>query len=322
MNTHRFQAASLSALLLAGLTWRCGNNALQAALETTQDNNSASSYTTSVSTLNITAGVTIDVPLTNGLGIAVADVPVTVHSENGTLYATRWAGTPTKILVDNQTGGATIAGEGNNLIVVYVSIVNNDIRAKESSDGGLTWGTAVSFGAKPTGPALPTACLFRVGGVLNRVVGWSHQPSSTQGPLVIVRHNGTSWGSANSNTVDSSGAVLYCANDQDPEVVWRDHRAGNTGLNPRLYKATINSSSALVSEQLIRNPGNDPSFCGQGSYRFVGAHTGLNDAHLLRSTDGGATYSEVDTESAYSGAQLDDQGKFVSVACKDGGKLG
>lgn len=292
--------------------WGCSSSTAEIA------QNSGNTYTTTVSTLNISGGVTIDVPLTNGLGIAVADVPVTLHGENGALYATRWTASPSKILIDTNTAGSTIAGEGNNLIVLYVSISNNDIRAKESTDGGLTWGSAHSFGTRPTGPALPTACLFRVGGVLNRAIGWSHQPSSTHGPLKVARHNGTSWGSVTDNAIDSSGAALYCANDMDPEVVWRDHRAGSTGLNPRLYRANINASSQLVSEQLVRNPGNDPSYCGQGSYRFVGAHTGLNDAHLLRSNDSGTSFSEIDTESAYSGSQLDDQGKFVSVACRDG----
>ncbi|MFN4291834.1 MAG: hypothetical protein ACK4E7_13280 [Permianibacter sp.] len=278
----------------------------------------ATAPTVTVQTLQVSA-TSLVVPLTNGSGVHVADVPVTLHSEDGVLYATRWGSTPDKIELAYPTSGATLAGYGSDLLAVYVDIASNEIRARQSTDGGRTWEPAVSLGIRPTGPALPTACLFRQRGQLLRVAAWSAQPSQSQGPLVVARHDGMSWQAPVSNPVDSSGAALQCVNDVEPMIVWRDHRDGNTGSNVALYAATLNSASQLLDEQLVVKPGFDPSHCADDGFSYVGYHTGTNDAHLRRSDDDFRTSSELDLDTNTAGTQpLDDSGKFVSVACGGG----
>ena len=85
----------------------------------------------------ITTAQSISVPLTNGRGLTIADVPVTLHAEDGTLFATRWSSSGTqKTPLATGAGGATLAGEGQQLLVVYADLAGNAMRARVSTDGG------------------------------------------------------------------------------------------------------------------------------------------------------------------------------------------
>lgn len=259
----------------------------------------------------------IGVPLTNGIGVYMADVPISVHTEDGQLYVVRWTSTPTKLLLSSGVGGMSLAGKGNHLLVVYVHLESNQIRIMESTDAGLTWSTAHSIGTRPTGPALPTACVYDDAGVRKRVVAWSAQPSESQGPLMLALHDGNAWQTAiEHSSIQSSGAALYCADNASPEIVWRDHRLFTSGGPVVLYQAIIAPNGSLPNPDEILRPAYDPSLCGHGTYRFTGFHNAINEAYLGRSTDGGATFDTVDTNSALSGIQsFDESGKFVSVSC-------
>lgn len=260
----------------------------------------------------------IGVPLTNGIGVQVADVPVSVHTEDAKLYAVRWGATPSKVLIDTSVGGMTLAGRGNHLLLVYVHLASDQMLARESTDGGVTWGAAQTLGGRPMGPALPTACVYKDAGTLRRVVAWSHQPSESDGPLKIAVHDGAAWQpTAEHASIASSGAALYCPDDGSPEIVWRDHRLLNSGGQVVLYRAQIALSGALRNEaQILQPPAYDPSYCGHGTSRFVGFHNAINEAYVGRSSDGGASFATVDTDSAASGVQgFDASGKFVSVSC-------
>ena len=104
----------------------------------------------------ITTAQSISVPLTNGRGLTIADVPVTLHAEDGTLFATRWSSSGTqKTPLATGAGGATLAGEGQQLLVVYADLAGNAMRARVSTDGGQQWGDPVRLGDRPAGPPLP-----------------------------------------------------------------------------------------------------------------------------------------------------------------------
>ncbi len=256
-------------------------------------------------------------PLTNGLGIHVADVPVTVHTEDGQLYVVRWTSTPTKQLLGTAVGGMTLAGKGNHLLLVYVHLSSNQMMLVESTDAGTTWSAPQALGTRPTGPALPTACVYDEGGQRKRVVAWSHQPSESEGPLMVALNNGLAWQTAVQHaTIPSSGASLYCADNAVPEVIWRDHRQFQRGGPVVLYQAQIDASANLVNAHQVLQSAYDPSYCGHGTHRFVGFHDAINEAHVGRSTDGGASFSDLDADSVTAGTQsFDASGKFVSMAC-------
>ncbi|MEW6320289.1 MAG: hypothetical protein AB1635_04280, partial [Acidobacteriota bacterium] len=171
--------------------------------------------------------------------------------------------------------------------------------------------------ARPAGPALPAACIYAAGGSLRAAAVWSAQPSESDGPLVVAQHDGQAWQPPVVHaSIRSSGAALYCADDQLPEVVWRDHREQHLG-RIALYQASIDASGGLPGEHRVIAPGYDPSYCGQGDVRLVGYHGAVNEAHVARSLDRGATFGEVDMDPFAAGVQgLDDSGKFVSLACE------
>ncbi|MEW6323142.1 MAG: hypothetical protein AB1635_18900, partial [Acidobacteriota bacterium] len=75
----------------------------------------------------IDAAGTLGVPLTNGSGIAIADVPVTVHTEDTRLFVTRWEPAPAPVLVASGAGGATIAARDAVVMVVYVDLAAGSI---------------------------------------------------------------------------------------------------------------------------------------------------------------------------------------------------
>ncbi|MEW6435283.1 MAG: sialidase family protein [Myxococcota bacterium] len=261
--------------------------------------------------------VQVSVPFSNGNGIHLADVPVTVHTENGQLYAVRWTTTPTRVPIDQRVGGMTLAGKGDHLLVVYVSLEGNELRLRESTDGGRTWSSAHSLGARPTGPALPTACVYDANGQRRKALAWSHQPSESEGPLVIAQDDGSGWKLPVTHTsIASSGAALYCADGASPQIVWRDHRYKASGGPVVLYTATIDSAGNLTQSSQIMDRAYDPGFCGYGPYRFVSYHDDIAQAFLARSEDDGASYTPIDVDSTQSGTQpFDDSGKYVSVGC-------
>ncbi len=272
--------------------------------------------TVSVRDLSTTAH-TVSLPLTNGRGVAVADVPVTLHAEDGTLYATRWTATGTeKTQLATDTGGATLAGEGNDLLAVYTDLAGNAMRARVSDDGGASWSAPVRLGDRPAGPPLPTACVYSDQGQRKRVVAWSAQPSESDGPLTIVLYDGTQWlAPVEHSTIRSSGAALHCSATTGVQVVWRDHRDGSTGTAVALWTAQVSATGALENASKLFANAFDPSFCRSGTTRWVGHHSSTNDAHLSSSTDG-ASWSEADSDGTQAGTQsLDDDGKFVAAAC-------
>lgn len=259
----------------------------------------------------------IGVPLTNGIGVYAADVPISVHTEDGQLYVVRWTSSPTKQSLSTSVGGMTLAGKGNHLLVAYVHLASNQMRLIESTDAGLTWSTAHSLGERPAGPALPTACVYDAAGQRKRVVAWSHQPSESEGPLKLALHDGTSWQPVvNHAAIPSSGAALYCADDAAPEIVWRDHRLFTSGGPVVLYQASIDAAGGLSGAHQVLQSAYDPSYCGHGTYRYTGFHDAINEAHIGRSTDGGVTFNDVDADGGSSGVQsFDASGKFVSLSC-------
>lgn len=120
-----------------------------------------------------TGTASVAVPLTNSQGVALADVPVSLHSEDNRLYATRWEDNGQVVKFERSgasvASGATLAGRGNPLLAVYVeSAPQRRIKARESTDGGGTRSSEVDLGAAPDGPALPTACIWQQGGLLRR----------------------------------------------------------------------------------------------------------------------------------------------------------
>jgi len=263
----------------------------------------------------VAADGTVSVPLTNGRGIVTTDVPVTVHTENGTLYAVRWTDPPDKHAIATGVGGTTVAARGEQVLVAYVALREEAIHARVSADGGVTWSEPASLGPRPAGPALPTACLYASDGALRQVVAWSAQPSESDGPLVVAQHDGRDWQRTEHPSIRSSGPALQCADDAPPEIVWRDHR---DGLGPRvaLYHAFIDPDGGLPGEHRVLMPAFDPSVCATPDARYVGYHGATNDAHLARSRDGGVTYADVDLDPGTPALDLlDDSGKFVSVAC-------
>ncbi|MCI1192749.1 hypothetical protein MOJ79_12950 [Calidifontimicrobium sp. SYSU G02091] len=265
-----------------------------------------------------TGTATVAVPLTSQQGVVFADVPVTLHSEDNRLYATRWEdAAPVKTLLAAAANNGSVAARGQHLLAVYVQLApTRRVIARESADGGRTWGAEVDLGAAPAGPAMPAACVWQRGGTLRRAVAWSDQPSQSEGPLVTAVHDGSAWRAPVRDTsAESSGAALACADDEAPEVVWRDHRHGS-GSQVALYHARLDpASGATQSARRIVQPGYDPSMCRSGTRRFVGFHTGTNDAHVARSDDDWLTLTEPDLDDGAAGAQLDDSGKFVAVAC-------
>ncbi len=268
-----------------------------------------------VRTVALEADGVIGVALTNGTAVHLADVPVTVHTENGTLVAVRWTEVPTRTPMASAVGGTTLAGHGLRLLVAYVDLAHDEMRVRRSDDGGRTWAPPEVLGPRPAGPALPTACLAAADDGLRGVVAWSAQPSESDGPLSIAQSTDAGWHLAVHAAVRSSGAAVYCPTGGPPEIVWRDHRDG-TGPRVAVYRAEVDASGGLLRERRVLAPAYDPSLCGYADIRFVGYHTGTNDAHLARSLDGGVTFAEV-TGAAEGprGQALDDTGKFVSVAC-------
>lgn len=257
-------------------------------------------------------------PLTSQQGVVMADVPVSLHSEDNRLYTTRWEdAAPVKTLLATAASNGSVTARGPHLLAVYVQLApTRRLIARESTDAGRTWGAEVDLGAAPAGPAMPAACLWQQGGTLRRAVAWSDQPSQSEGPLVTAVHDGSAWRTpVRDSSAQSSGAALACADDEAPEVVWRDHRHGS-GSQVALYHARLDAATgATQSARRIVQPGYDPSMCRSGTRRFVGFHTGTNDAHLARSDDGWQTLAEADLDPATAGTQLDDSGKFVAVAC-------
>lgn len=306
----RYLTLTLSSLLLAS----CGGG------ETSNNGDGSSTPIQSVeittSSLTVNAA-NIGVPLTNGMGVHMADVPVSVHSEDGRLYVVRWTATPTRQLLDSGVGGMTLAGKDNHLLVVYAHIGSNELRLRESTDAGLTWDTAYALGTLPTGPALPTACIYEQGGLRKRAIVWSAQPSESEGPLMIALHDGHVWQAAVEHTsIPSSGAALYCADNASPEIVWRDHRLFVSGGPVQLYQAVVDPSGGLSDPHPILQPAYDPSLCGYGTSRYTGFHDAINNAYIGRSTDSGATFNAVDADSTAPETQpFDESGKFVSVSC-------
>lgn len=289
------------------------------------DGSNSSSNATSPAAQRVeitTSSLTVDaanigVPLTNGIGVYMADVPVSVHTEDGQLYVVRWTPTPTKQLLSSGVGGVTLAGKDNHLLVVYTHLGSDQMRLMESTDAGLTWSTPHSLGTKPTGPALPTACVYDDAGLRKRVVAWSAQPSESEGPLMLALNDGNDWQAAVEHaSIQSSGAALYCADNASPEIVWRDHRLFVSGGPVLLYQAIIDPAGGLSASHQILESAYDPSLCGHGTYRYAGFHDAINDAFIGRSTDNGVTFDAVDTNSTVSETQpFDDSGKFVSVSC-------
>ena len=265
----------------------------------------------------ITTAQSISVPLTNGRGLTIADVPVTLHAEDGTLFATRWSSSGTqKTPLATGAGGATLAGEGQQLLVVYADLAGNAMRARVSTDGGQQWGDPVRLGDRPAGPPLPTACVYSVQGQLRRVVAWSAQPSESDGPLVLVLFDGTQWlPPVIRSDIRSSGASLHCSASTGAEIVWRDHRAGAQGMAVALWSAQVTPAGTLEGAGSVMSNAFDPSFCRSGGTRWLGHHSTTNDAHLSYNQDG-TGWTEVDTQITSPGIQpLDESGKFVSVAC-------
>lgn len=261
----------------------------------------------------------LSVPLTSQQGVVIADVPVSLHGENHQLFITRWEeDRPVKRLLADAARVGTLTSRDQHLLAVFVRPApQRRLVARESTDGGRTWGAEIDLGAAPAGPPLPTACLWQQDGVLRRAVAWSEQPGLSEGPLVIRVHDGNRWlAPVRDAQAASSGAALACADDEPPEIVWRDHRYG---LGPRaaIYHARLDpASGAIRSVRLALQPGFDPSFCRQGARRFIGYHGAINDTHLARSDDGGQTFFDAaDLDAAAPRAQLDDSGKFVAVAC-------
>ncbi len=240
-----------------------------------------------------------------------------MHAESGTLYATRWGGTgPQKTGLATATSDATLAGDGDDLLVVYVDRRSDPMQARTSGDGGRTWSQPVMFGVRPAGPPLPTACVYRQQGRLLNVAAWSAQPSESDGPLVIAIHDGTQWlPPVEHGAIRSSGASLHCTENGGAEIVWRDHRQGSTGPNVSLWMARVSHAGALEDERRILTHAFDPSFCRSGDRRWVAHHSAINDAHLAVSDDG-LLWNEVDTDGAQAGLQpLDETGKYAAVAC-------
>ncbi|MBM4377656.1 MAG: hypothetical protein FJ095_21495, partial [Deltaproteobacteria bacterium] len=77
-------------------------------------------------------------------------------------------------------------------------------------------------------------------------------------------------------------------------------------------------TAKITGEKKIAQPAFDPSYCGAGSRRWLGYHTGTSEAHLAYSDNGWSTKMEVDGDATTQGIQpLDDTAKFVSVDCRN-----
>jgi hypothetical protein len=259
------------------------------------------------------------IPLTNGKPLVIADVPVTLHVVQGTLYATRWDNGTSATITKTGASGPTLAGDGLELLAVWSNGGANgkSMMASKSNDGGKTWSTPETIGTTGNGPAVPSACVTLVNGKPRYAAVWSDMPDQSYGPLRSNVNLGSGWlKTAATYGNYSSGAALYCPAGGKREVVWRDDRE-KASSGTAVYLATVDDSATITGEKKIAQPAFDPSYCGSGSRRWLGFHTGKNDAHLAYSDDGWTKKTEIDADASAAGDQLDDTAKFVSVDCRN-----
>lgn len=208
----------------------------------------------------------------------------------------------------------SITALGDTVVIVYQrnTSTSSEMWALVSIDGGESFGEALLLGEKGPGAAVPSACLWDEMGLTKMAAAWI-SPETTdgdEGPLYLIEAtiNGeVSLGTPNQlgSSETFSAPSLSC--DAEAQVL-----AVRDQVDDRLGIYLSSRSEKGWGTPMYQFYGADPSVCTVGNTFYLGYHDG-NKPYLRKSSDAGGNWDEP--------LQLTEWGRFVNVACTQGGKV-
>ncbi len=195
---------------------------------------------------------------------------------------------------------ASLSEVNDTLLAVWLS--PSGITTGFSVDGGMQWGDEEVLTERPTGPSVPSSCLWQDDeGELRGMVAWVDPPTSEDGgPLYVAEYEGGAWGDAvqvgESELISSPS--LACFSDHQSMVFRQD---GDSGLH--VHFTQRRDGEWEDPEEILL--GADPHMAECGDDIWVGYH--WNGARRGHSSDGGDTWTY---------ETVDNSGKFGSIACE------